>query len=106
MRHAVPIAAIALCAVGVSFALVGLARTPEPPAAEALPAVSNAPPESTPEPTAYDDALRQLNRRLHAAERANERHPGEWLRMEGVVSLYIARAHLTGDHEDYLHAER
>jgi len=105
IQRALPLLAIAALAVGLSLSIVELvpARAPAPVA----PIASE--PEVLPPPseaeTDYTRALDALNAQLAAAERGNERHPNQWMRIEQVVGLYVARARLTGDHDDYLRAQ-
>ena len=100
IQRALPLLAIAALAVGLSLSIVELvpARAPAPVA----PIASE--PEVLPPPseaeTDYTRALDALNAQLAAAERGNERHPNQWMRIEQVVGLYVARARLTGDHDD------
>ncbi len=103
IKRVLPLAGIALAAAALSLAAVQLvpARTLAPP------------PEPRPEQptdrevaTDYSRALARLEQRLHAAERSSERYPGQWLRIERVAGFYLSRARLTGDHEDYLRAQR
>ena len=101
IQRALPLFAIAAVAVGVSLATVELAPAPLAPIASAPPALL---PPSDAE-TDYTRALDALNIQLAAAERADERYPSQWMRVERVAGLYIARARLTGDHDDYLRAE-
>lgn len=102
IKRALPLVGIAVIAAGVSLSIVRLvpARAPLPVEADAEPV--EAPPERG--PTDYSRALDALNVQLAAAERSVERYPGQWMRVERVAGLYVARARLTGDHDDYLRA--
>lgn len=55
--------------------------------------------------TDYDRAVRDLDARIAAAERAAERFDDDWGRLDTVAALYAARAQLTGDYADYRRAE-
>lgn len=99
IRDVLPIAAIALGAAAVSYGIAQLfppARA-EPPAAEPEPIEIG--------PSDYEAALAALNRELEAHERLAARPPIQWVHLERLASLYVARAQLTGDHADYARAE-
>jgi hypothetical protein len=53
----------------------------------------------------YDDALARLDQRLEDARRRAAERPREWLVLEAVARLYLARAKLTGSFQDYANAQ-
>jgi tetratricopeptide (TPR) repeat protein len=101
LRDAFPILALALGSAGLSYMIVDTF----PPARAEPPRVYEETIVVREGPSAYDEALDELNRDLVAYERLAARPPLQWLHIERVASLYMQRAQLTGDHGDYVRAQ-
>jgi tetratricopeptide (TPR) repeat protein len=81
------------------------------------PATEPAPPEKAPskrtsreprerEPMSYAEAVTKLDQAIASRTRFAEGNASRALHLEALVGMYIARAALTGDYEDYERAER
>ena len=53
----------------------------------------------------YARELERTNAAVAAQEHLAESHGDDWAHLEGLARLYMARAQLTGDHEDYVRAQ-
>jgi tetratricopeptide (TPR) repeat protein len=101
-KHLITASLVAFIAAGTALLTTG-PEDPQPRATRPDSPFQRMRPTSAP---GYDSEIARLERRIDATERLVKAAPRSWMRRAELVGLYLERASLTADYDDYALAER